>query len=122
MRAIILFTCSSMLFMLSMAFIPIFALAAGVYIVRAALMNMAGPLIDSFSMSIFPAEQRGLVSALSNVMFPLPNSFGTYLGGFILDMGLLQLPFFTSSVLYIVRLAGCYSFFVSTLTTTVRQV
>src|SRR5207302_1501240 len=37
MRAIILVTGSSMLFMLSMAFIPIFALAAGVYIVRAAL-------------------------------------------------------------------------------------
>jgi len=30
---------------------------------------MAGPLMDSFSMSIFPAEQRGLVSALSNITF-----------------------------------------------------
>src|SRR5207245_4073388 len=86
MRAIILVTGSSMLFMLSMAFIPIFALAAGVYIVRSALMNMAGPLMDSFSMSIFPAEQRGLFSALSNIPFRLPNSLSTYFGGFILGL------------------------------------
>ena len=97
LRAILLVTGSSMLFMLSMAFVPIFSLAAGVYIVRSALMNMSGPLMDSFSMSIFPAEQRGLVSALSNIMFRLPNSFGTYLGGFILGMGLLQLPFYIAS-------------------------
>ena len=114
MRAIIITTGSSMLFMLSMAFIPVFALAAGVYIVRSALMNMAGPLIDSFSMSIFPAEQRGLVSALSNITFRLPNSLSTYFGGFILGLGLLQLPFFIASAFYITGLAGFYIFFVAT--------
>src|SRR6266705_268372 len=114
MRAIILTTGSSMLFMLSMAFIPIFALAAGVYIVRAALMNMAGPLMDSFSMSIFPAEQRGLVSALSNITFRLPNSLSTYFGGFILGLGLLQLPFFIASIFYITGLTAFYIFFVAT--------
>src|SRR2546427_291048 len=114
MRAIILVTGSSMLFMLSMAFIPIFALAAGVYIVRAALMNMAGPLMDSFSMSIFPAEQRGLVSALSNITFRLPNSLIIYFGGFILGLGLLQLPFFIASAFYITGLSAFYIFFVAT--------
>ena len=121
-RAVLLTTGSSMLFMLSMAFIPLFALAAGVYVVRSALMNMAGPLIDSYSMSIFPAEQRGLVSALSNVMFRLPNSFGTYLGGFILGAGLLQLPFFIASVLYTVGLAGFYVFFARRPPTTSNEV
>jgi MFS family permease len=106
MRAILLTTGSSMLFMLSMAFIPAFALAAGIYIVRSALMNMAGLLIDSFSMSIFPADQRGVVSALSNIMFRLPNSVSTYFGGFILGLGLLQLPFFVASALYIVGACG----------------
>jgi MFS family permease len=113
MRAIILVTGSSMLFMLSMAFIPIFALAAGVYIVRSALMNMAGPLMDSFSMSIFPAEQRGLVSALSNITFRLPNSLSTYFGGLILGLGLLQLPFFIASAFYITGLTAFYIFFVA---------
>jgi len=111
LRAILLVTGTSMLFMLSMAFVPTFALAAGVYVVRSALMNMSGPLMDSFSMSIFPPEQRGLVSALSNVMFRLPNSFGTYLGGFMLGMGLLQLPFFVATALYTSGLTGFYFFF-----------
>ena len=113
LRAIILTTGSSTIFMLSMAFMPSFALAAGVYIVRATLMNMSGPLTDSFAMSIFPAEQRGLVSALSNVMFRLPNSLGTYFGGFVLGAALLQLPFFIATALYLVGLAGFYAFFVT---------
>jgi MFS family permease len=112
LRAILLTTGSSMLFMLSMAFIPFFALAAGVYVVRAALMNMAGPLMDSFSMTIFPPEQRGLVSALSNVTFRLPNSASTYFGGYLLGLGLLQLPFFIASGLYVAGLTGFYLFFV----------
>ena len=75
-------------------------------------MNMAGPLLDSFSMSIFPPNQRGVVSAMSNVMFRLPNSVSTYFGGVILGLGMLQLPFFVASGLYIVGLAGFYFFFV----------
>ena len=113
LRAILLATGTSMLFMLSMAFIPVFALAAGVYIVRSALMNMAGPLIDSFSMTIFPAEQRGLVSAVSNIMFRLPNSISTYFGGILLGIGLLQEPFYIASALYLVGLTGFYVFFVA---------
>jgi MFS family permease len=113
LRAILLTTGTSMFFMLSMAFIPVFALAAGVYIVRSALMNIGGPLIDSFSMSIFPAEQRGLVSAVSNTMFRLPNSVSTYVGGFILGLGFLQLPFFIASAFYAVGLVAFYLFFVA---------
>src|SRR5260370_36109278 len=104
-------TGSYMLLMLSMAIIPSFALAAGVYIVRAALMNMAGPLMDSFSMSIFPAEQRGLVSALSNITFRLPNSLSTYFGGFLLGLGLLQLPFFIASTFDITGITTLYILF-----------
>jgi hypothetical protein len=47
-------------------------------------------------------------------MFRLPNSVSTYFGGFILTFGLLQLPFFIASALYIVGLAGFYFFFVAT--------
>jgi MFS family permease len=112
LRAIVLTTGSSTLFMLSMAFAPTFGLAAGIYIVRATLMNLSGPLSDSFSMSIFPAEQRGLVSALSNILFRLPNSFGTYFGGFILGARLLQLPFFIATALYVAGLGSFYAFFV----------
>ncbi len=115
LRAIMLTTGSSMLFMFSMAFVPTFEIAAGVFIVRSALMNMAGPLLDSFSMTIFPAEQRGVVSAISNIAFRLPNSVSTILGGVILGLGagFLQLPFFIATALYAVGLTAFYLFFIA---------
>ena len=113
LRAIIITTGSSMLFMLSMAFIPIFAAAAVVYVIRSALMNMAGPLIDSFSMSIFPPDQRGLASAVGNIAFRLPNSVSSIFGGLILGMSLLDVPFYVASALYIVGLSAFYLFFVA---------
>jgi MFS family permease len=111
--AILVTTGSSMVFMLSMAFIPVFGIAAGFYIVRSALMNMSGPLLDSFSMGIFPPEQRGLVSALSNITFRLPNSVSTIFGGLMLQLGLLQLPFYVATVLYSAGIAAFYLFFVA---------
>ena len=111
LRAVLLVTGSSMLFMLSMAFVPFFALAAGVYIVRSALMNMAGPLMDSFSMSIFPPEQRGLVSALGNVMFACRTVSAPTSAGSSLGWASLQLPFYIATLLYSIGLTGFYVFF-----------
>ncbi|MDV3277493.1 MAG: MFS transporter [Nitrososphaerales archaeon] len=113
MMAIMLAMGSSMAFMLAMAFLPNVWVAAAFYIVRSGLMNMASPLLDSFSMSIFPAEQRGLVSGLTNIMFRLPNSVSTYFGGYILGVGLLQLPFFIASALYVVGIVGFFVFFIA---------
>jgi MFS family permease len=113
LNAIMLSTGSSMVFMLAMAFIPEVNVAAAFYIIRTGLMNMANPLLDSFSMSIFPPEQRGLVSAISNTVFRLPNSVSTSFGGFLLGMGLLALPFIIASALYIAGLAAFFVFFVT---------
>jgi len=113
LNAIMLSTGSSMVFMLAMAFLPNVSLAAAFYVVRTGLMNMANPLLDSFSMSIFPPEQRGLVSAISNTVFRLPNSVSTSFGGYLLGIGLLSLPFIIASALYIVGLAAFFAFFVA---------
>jgi MFS family permease len=112
LNAIMLTTGSSMVFMFSMAFLPNVNLAAAFYIIRTALMNMANPLMDSFSMSIFPPEQRGLVSAVTNTIFRLPNSVSTSFGGLLLGMGLLAQPFIIASALYAVGLAAFFAFFV----------
>jgi MFS family permease len=112
LNAIMLTTGSSMVFMLSMAFIPDVNVAALFYIIRTGLMNMSGPLMDSFSMSLFPPEQRGLVSAVSNTVFRLPNSVSSSFGGLILFMGLLELPFIIASAFYILGLVAFFFFFV----------
>jgi predicted MFS family arabinose efflux permease len=111
--AIMVTTGSSMLFMLSMAFVPGSNVAAVFYVVRTGLFNMSGPLMDSFSMSIFPPEQRGLVSAATNTVFRLPNSISTSFGGVLLGDGLLDYPFVIASALYVVGLALFYLFFVA---------
>ena len=112
LNAIMITMGSSMVFMLSMAFLPEVNLAAAFYIIRTGLMNMANPLMDSFSMSIFPPEQRGLVSAVTNTIFRLPNSVSSLFGGLLLTMGLLTLPFVIASALYLVGLAAFFVFFI----------
>ena len=113
MNAIMLTTGSSMVFMLAMAFLPNVFLAGAFYVVRSSLMNMSNPLLDSFSMSIFPPEQRGLVSGLTNTIFRLPNSVSTYIGGYLLGIRLLELPFLIASGFYVVGLVGFFFFFIA---------
>ena len=112
LRAIMFTTASSMVFMLAMAFLPNVHIAAIFFIIRSGLMNMANPLLDSFSMSIFPPDQRGLVSGLTNIVYRLPNSASTYIGGYLLGLRLLELPFVIASGLYLVGLAGFFVFFI----------
>ncbi len=86
-RAILMTAGSSTVFMFSMAFIPNLFLAGGVYIIRASLMNMASPLLDSYLMGIIRPGRRGLASAISAIVWRLPNSLSTILGGYILATG-----------------------------------
>lgn len=86
-RAILMTAGSSTVFMFSMAFIPNLFLAGGVYIIRSSLMNMASPLMDSYLMGIIRPGRRGLASAISAIVWRLPNSLSTILGGFILEAG-----------------------------------
>ncbi len=110
LRAMLLATGSSVPFMLSLALIPNVFLAGGVYIVRAALMNMSAPLMDSFVMSIAP-QMRGLASSISAIVWRLPNSISTILGGLILASGQYDLPWLLASILYVVGIGLIYTYF-----------
>ena len=99
-QAIVMTTGLSTVFMLSLAFVPNAALAASLYIVRAALMNMASPLMDSYLMGIISSEDRGLASAINSIIWRLPNSVTTIAGGIILGMGLYSLPFLLAAGFY----------------------
>jgi len=98
-------------FMLSLAVVPTAVLAISLYIVRAALMNMAVPLIDSYLMGIMTQEERGLASAINTVIWRLPNSISTVVGGFILAAGIFDLPFYLAAILYAVAIVLLYSQF-----------
>jgi MFS family permease len=101
----------STVFMLSLALVPSAALAIVLYIVRAVLMNMASPLIDSYLMGIVTQEERGLASAINTVVWRLPNSVSTIIGGILLASGTFDLPFYLATALYATAIGLFYSQF-----------
>jgi MFS family permease len=110
-NAIVLAQGSSTIFMFAMAFAPDPLLAGMLYVVRAALMNMSSPLADSFLMGIVPTEQRSLASAVNSLVWRLPNSVTTILGGWIMATGNYGLPIFLATSLYVIGIAGFYGVF-----------
>ena len=110
-RAIVLCQATSTIFMVMIPLVPGAALAASVYVVRAILMNMAGPLADSYLMSIISKEERGLASAINSIVWRLPNSVTTFVGGALLAAGIFDLPFFLAGLLYIIAIMSFFVLF-----------
>lgn len=107
-KAIVVTQAVSTCFMLSLAFVPGAVMAASMYLVRAALMNMAVPLLDSYLMGIIRKEERGFASALNSLIWRLPNSVSTIIGGKMLDDGEYELPFYIATTFYAVGITLFY--------------
>ncbi len=117
-RAMIATAGSSTLFMVALAYVTNVYVAGVVYLIRAGLMNMNSPLMDSFLMGITEPNRRGLASTLNAIIWRVPNSVSTVLGGIILGSSLygvpalgltnLDVPWILASVLYAVGLGLLY--------------
>ena len=110
-RAIALTEGLSTIFMVSLAFAPDPYTAGGLYIIRAALMMMSSPISDSYLMSIIAPEDRGMASAINSIVWRLPNSATTVVGGALLQGSQFKLPFFLAASLYMTSIAGFYATF-----------
>ncbi|TLZ43506.1 MAG: MFS transporter [Methanobacteriota archaeon] len=110
-RAIVTAQGLSTAFLLSLAFVGSPVLAAGLYMVRAGLMNMSAPIADSFLMGIVTPEQRGLASAVNSIIWRLPNSITTVIGGILMESGQLDLPIFLATIFYVLSISGFYTVF-----------
>ena len=108
-RAIVMAQGLSTVFLFSLALTANAVVAGGLYLVRAALMNMSAPIGDSFLMGIVAPEQRGLASAVNSIIWRLPNSVTTVLGGILMGAGYYDLPVFLATAFYV---ASISSFFV----------
>jgi MFS family permease len=112
---------SSTVFMFSLAFIPNVFLAGGVYLIRASLMNMNQPLMDSFLMGITPPQRRAFASTLNGIIWRIPNIGSSIIGGYILSstmyniagLGLshLDVPWVLATVFYVVGAALLFANF-----------
>ena len=107
-KAIALTQGTSTIFMLAIPFMPGAAPAAIVYFIRAALMNMAGPILDSYLMGIITPAERGFASAINSIIWRIPNSVSTVIGGLMFAAGMFELPFIIAAILYIIAISAFY--------------
>ncbi|MHB8396872.1 MAG: MFS transporter [Thermoplasmataceae archaeon] len=81
-------------------FSPFYLLAGILFIVRSVLMNMSGPILYSFAMSMVNPDERARGSSIINAFDSVPRSAGPSLGGYFFNQGDLQAPFYITAVLY----------------------
>ncbi len=110
-RAVALVQGLSTVLMFSLAFVPDPISAGVVYVVRAALMNMASPIMDAYLMGLVRPDERGFASALNSIIWRVPNSASTFGGGWLLGQGEYQLPFFIAGTLYTIGVSFFYLVF-----------
>ena len=110
-KAIVITQIVSTFFMLLTPLSPDYALAGFVYSIRALLMNMASPLSQSMIMGLVAEDERGAASGISGALWRLPNALSTFIGAWLMGLGLLAEPFFIAGLLYFVSIILFWHYF-----------
>jgi MFS family permease len=110
-KAIVATQIASTLFMLATPLSPNYALAGFVYSIRALLMNMASPLSQSMIMGLVAEDERGAASGISGALWRLPNALSTFVGAWLMGLGLLAEPFFVASLFYTISIIIFWHYF-----------
>jgi MFS family permease len=98
-------------FLLTIPFCPTAEVAGAFYVIRAVLMNMASPLSDTFLMNMIAEDERATASSFNAVLWNLPNAGSTAVGGQLLSVGNLSLPFYLCGSLYTASVVLFYTIF-----------
>jgi len=101
----------SMLFMVLVPLSPTFAVAGVIFTVRSFLMNVSNPMVQSLVMGLVTPDERGAAAGLSAAIWRFPNSISTSVGAVWMGEGLLALPFYLASVLYVISITLFWYFF-----------
>ena len=96
---------SSTVFMLVVPLSPNFPISGTFYVIRVFLMNLSSPLTQSLIMGLVPAEERGMASGITASLWRLPNSLSTTVGLTWIGAGLIALPFYVATALYVVGIS-----------------
>jgi MFS family permease len=110
-KAIVITQAVSTVFMFLTPLSPNYALAGFVYSMRALLMNMASPLSQSMIMGLVAEDERGAASGISGALWRLPNALSTFIGAFLMGIGLLAEPFFMAGLFYLVSIMLFWLYF-----------
>jgi len=92
--------------LLGLAFITNVPFVVALYLLRGTLMNLGGPALQSFIMSILPPRERSAASSAFNVAFQVTSAAGGVISGFLiaragywLDFTLAAICYFTAMLL-----------------------
>jgi MFS family permease len=113
-KAIVLTQGISTAFMFGTPLSPDYVSASFVYTMRSFLMNMASPLQQSMIMGLVSAEERGAASGVSSALWRLPNALSTFIGAYLIGIGLLAAPFFFAGLLYVISISLFWYYFRNT--------
>jgi MFS family permease len=92
-KSIVITQAASTIFMFATPLSSSYVIASLVYTVRAFLMNMASPLSQSLIMGLVKEDERGLASGVNTALWRLPNALSTFVGAYLMSIGLLAAPF-----------------------------
>jgi MFS family permease len=110
-RAIVMTQSLSTIFMVMVPTAPSFGAAASIYTVRVFLMNLSNPLSQSMIMGLVAPEERGVASGVSASLWRLPNAASSTVGAYWIGLGLLSLPFYVATVLYVCSIGSFWVLF-----------
>lgn len=110
-RSIVLTQAVSTAFIFAIPFSPNYALAGFLYSMRALLMNMSSPLSQSMIMGLVAEDERGAASGISGALWRLPNALSTFIGAWLMGIGLLAEPFLIAGVFYMIAIILFWIYF-----------
>lgn len=110
-KATVVTQAASTVFMVALPSAPNFGVAASIYIVRVFLMNLSNPLTQSLIMGLVSPDERGMAAGVSAAVWRLPNALSTFVGYDMMNAGLLALPFYYATVLYVVGISAFWFMF-----------
>jgi len=110
-KATVVTQAASTVFMVALPSAPNFGVAASIYIVRVFLMNLSNPLTQSLIMGLVSPDERGMAAGVSAAIWRLPNALSASVGYSMMYAGLLALPFYYATALYIVGISAFWLMF-----------
>jgi predicted MFS family arabinose efflux permease len=110
-KAVVVTQAASTLFMFLTPLSSSYIIASSVYTVRALLMNMASPLSQSLIMGLVDEDERGMASGVNAALWRLPSALSTFIGAYLMSIGLLAAPFFVASILYAISIGLFWFYF-----------
>jgi len=110
-KAVVVTEAASTIFLFALPSAPNFGAAASIYIVRVFLMNLSNPLTQSLIMGLVSPDERGMAAGISAAIWRLPNALTASVGYGMMYAGLLALPFYYATVLYVVGISAFWFMF-----------